>query len=154
MVHLQYDAIMKTHRDVLSILKAKNLRLTPARRALIQYILDNKTKQISLQNINNYLEKNIEGVNRSSIYRNLELLKKLEIIQELNLPKKGKHFRYAFDNDIHHFYICKKCGKATNIEKSLYDRIEKALKSIKGFLKADMSIVFYGSCLICKESRA
>ncbi|WP_408095558.1 Fur family transcriptional regulator [Peredibacter sp. HCB2-198] len=141
---------MKKHRDLVSILKAKNLRLTPARRALIQYILDNKSKHISLKEIYEFLGIKVEGVNRSSVYRNIELLKKLDIIQELNLPNKGKCFQYVFDKDVHHFYICKTCGKASRGNKELFEKIEKALKDIHGFSKANLSMVFYGFCEKCK----
>lgn len=142
---------MKQHRDLLSVLKAKNLRLTPARRALIQYILDNKTRQIRLQEIYDFLGITVQGVNRSSVYRNLELLKKLDVLQELNIPRKGKCYQYIFDRDVHHYYLCKTCGKANRGNKELFNQIEKALKKVRGFSKANLSMVFYGHCEKCKN---
>lgn len=142
---------MKKHRDLVSILKAKNLRLTPTRKALFQYILDHKSKQISLHEIYHFLEISVQGVNRSSVYRNIELLKKLDIIQEFSIPRKGKVFQYIFDKDVHHFYICKTCGKATRGNKELFSRIEKALKDVRGFSKANLSMIFYGFCESCEQ---
>jgi Fur family ferric uptake transcriptional regulator len=142
---------MKKHRDLLTILKSNNMRITPARKALIQYILDNKTIQIPLKDIQDFIFKKVDGVNRSSIYRNLEVLKKLEFIQELNLPKKGKCYQYIFDRDVHHFYICKACGKSNQGNKQLFDKIEKALKDVHGFSKANLSLVFYGICDKCSK---
>ena len=144
---------MKKHRDLLSILRAKSLRLTPARRMLLQYIIDNKNKQLPLQDIQKYLEKNVAGVNRSSIYRNLELFKKLEIVQELNIPKKGKSYQYIFDDDVHHFYICKTCGKANRDKEQLFTNIQKALNKVKGFSDANLSVVFYGHCPSCRPRK-
>jgi Fur family ferric uptake transcriptional regulator len=142
---------MKKHRDLISVLKAKNLRLTPARRALVQYILDNKSRQILLQEIYDFLGITVQGVNRSSVYRNLELLKKLDVLQELNIPKKGKCYQYIFDKDVHHYYICKTCGKANRGNKELFSKIEKALREIRGFSKANLSMMFYGHCENCKN---
>ena len=107
---------------------------------------------MSLQNIYEFLDIAVPGVDRSSVYRNLELLKKLDVIQELNLPKKGKVFQYIFDKDVHHFYICKTCGKASRGNKELFNKIEEALKDIHGFSKANLSMVFYGLCEKCREN--
>src|SRR4051794_2712480 len=103
---------MKKHQDLLAVLRSNQMRITPVRSCLLQYILDNKSRHISVQEIQEFLEKNLKGVDRSSVYRNLEVLQGLDIIQELNLPYVGKRYQYILDRKIHHFYICKTCGKA------------------------------------------
>jgi len=145
---------MIKHKDLLAILRSNKMRITPARRLLLQYILDNHAKQLSLKDIQTYLEKKLVGVDRSSIYRNLETLKKLDIIQELSLPRLGKRFQYIFDRKVHHFYICKSCGKSHRGNKELFEKIEEALKDVHGFSKANLSIVFYGYCAKCGSAGA
>ncbi|HAZ12160.1 MAG: hypothetical protein A2X86_01195 [Bdellovibrionales bacterium GWA2_49_15] len=143
---------MKKHKDLLEILKANNMRITPARRFLLQFILDNKDKKsgkFTLKTITQFMEKILPGVNRSSIYRNIETFKKLDIIQEVSLPS-GNFFQYVLDCKVHHFYICKSCGKASIGHKKLFDKIQTALKDIHGFAKANLSIVFYGYCAKCR----
>ncbi|MEQ1877735.1 MAG: Fur family transcriptional regulator [Bdellovibrionia bacterium] len=140
---------MKKHKDLLAILKSKQMRITPGRRLLLQFILDNHSRQISLRDIQKYLDKKISGIDRSSIYRNLELFKKLEIIQELNLPKLGKRFQYVFDRKVHHFFICKVCGKLSREKKELFERIDLALKDVHGFETSNLSLIFYGCCVKC-----
>jgi len=125
------------------------MRITPARRALLQFILDNKSRQISVQEIQDFLDKQIMGVDRSSVYRNLETLQRLNIIQELNLPNVGKRYQYVLDRKVHHFYICKSCGKASRGNEELFSKIETALKDVHGFSKANLSVVFYGFCSKC-----
>lgn len=100
------------------------------------------------------MTKRLAGIDRSSIYRNIETLKALDIIQELNLPQMGKRFQYVFDKRVHHFYICKACGKANRGNKELFGKIEGALKDIHGFSKANLSVVFYGYCAKCSNGRA
>ena len=140
---------MKKHQDLIAVLKYNNMRITPGRRILLQYILDNKSRQLSLKDVQDFLVDKLQGVDRSSIYRNLEIFKKLDIIQELNLPSVGKRFQFVFDRKVHHFYICKSCGKLNRGNAELFAKIEKALKDIHGFSKANLSAIFYGYCSKC-----
>ena len=146
-----FYALMKKHQDLIAVLKSNRMRITPARKLLLQFILDNHVKHLSLAEIQRFLESKIEGIDRSSIYRNLEAMKKLDIIQELNLPAVGKRFQYIFDKRVHHFYICKACGKSNRGNEELFKKIESALKDIHGFSKANLSVVFYGYCAKCSN---
>ncbi len=146
---------MKKHKDLLAVLRSNEMRITPARKLMLQYVLDNSTKQISLKEIHVFMEKHMPGVDRSSIYRNLEAFKRLDLIQELNLPSVGKRFQYIFDRRVHDYFICKSCGKLNRGNKALFEKIDAALKDIHGFSKANLSIIFYGHCSSCaKKSRA
>jgi len=145
---------MKTHKDLLAVLKSNKMRITPARRILLQFILDNKSRQISVQEIQDFLDKQLEGVDRSSVYRNIETFQQLDIIQEINLPKVGKRYQYVFDRKVHHFYICKSCGKSNRGNQELFSKIEEALKDVHGFSKANLSVVFYGRCAKCFSNGA
>lgn len=144
---------MKKHKDLLSVLKSNKMRITQARRLLLQFILDNKSRQISPKEIQDFVTTKMTGMDRSSIWRNLELFKKLDIIQELNLPTVGKSFQYVLDKKVHHFYICKACGKASRGNVELFEKIETALKDVHGFSNANLSIVFYGYCAKCSSSK-
>lgn len=146
------DTRMKKHKDLLAILRSNQMRITPARRVLLQFILDNRSRQIPLKEFYSVMERMIPGFDRSSVYRNLETLKRLEIIQELSLAK-GKVYQYLLDRQISHFVICKVCGKSHRGNQDLFDRIESALKEIHGFAKANLSVIFYGVCTKCEKSK-
>ena len=143
---------MKKHKDLLEVLRSNKMRITPARRLLLQFILDNKSRQISMEEFQDFLGKQLVGVDRSSIYRNIDVFQKLDIIQELNLPTIGKRYQYVLDRKVHHFYICKSCGKANRGNEELFTKIESVLKDVHGFSKANLSVVFYGLCAKCGTS--
>jgi Fe2+ or Zn2+ uptake regulation protein len=94
---------MKKHKDLLSVLRSNEQRITPARSLMLQYILDRSSEQISLKEIHAFLVKKMPGIDRSSIYRNLESFKKLNIIKEIKIRGAGKQFQYIFDRKIHVF---------------------------------------------------
>ena len=140
---------MKKHKDLLEVLRSNKMRITPARRWLLQFILDNKARQLSMEEFQGFLKAQRLGVDRSSVYRNIEVFQKLAIIQELDLPRVGKRYQYVLDRKVHHFYICKACGKANRGNEELFQKIESALREVHGFTKANLSVVFYGLCSRC-----
>jgi Fur family ferric uptake transcriptional regulator len=143
---------MKRHKDLLALLKSNGMRVTAGRRELLQFILDNGSRRVSLGEIHAHMDRK-RPVDRASIYRNLEAFKKLEIVRELKLPGIGKCFEYVLDRKVHHFYVCKVCGRAKPGDARLFDRIEAALKKIHGFVNANLSVTFYGTCAQCARPR-
>ena len=89
---------------------------------------------------------------RTSVYRNLIAFERLGIIQGIKLPDRDKTYQYVLDRKIHHFYICKACGNARRGNRKLFERIEAALRDTHGFAKANLSVVFYGTCVACASS--
>lgn len=144
---------MKKHSDLLAVLRSNKMRITPARRALLQFILDNSKRQIGLSEIQTLVKRKVPGTDRSSIYRNLEMLKSSGIIQELQLPREGRCFQYIFDGPVRHFYFCRSCGKSHRGNMRLFKQIEAALKRVRGFSRANLSTVFYGYCSSCKPGK-
>jgi Fe2+ or Zn2+ uptake regulation protein len=140
---------MRKHRDLLEILRANGMRITAGRRLLLQFILDNQARGVRLREIYAHLDAQTARVDRTSVYRNLIAFERLGIVQALRLPDSGRTYQYVLDRKIHHFYICKACGRARRGNRQLFDRIEAALRETHGFEKANLSVVFYGSCASC-----
>ncbi|HEX4355459.1 MAG TPA: transcriptional repressor [Polyangiales bacterium] len=136
---------MRKHRDLLEVLRANGMRITAGRRELLQFILDNRSRHVRLREIHDHLD----DVDRASIYRNLIAFERLGIVQAVKLPGRDKTYQYVLDRKIHHFYICKACGSARRGNRKLFERIERALRDVHGFAKADLSVVFYGTCARC-----
>ena len=126
--------------------------MTPSKRILIQFFLDNQSRHVPLRELQEYLQKQLPEVDRTTIYRNIEKFMTLGLIQELVFPKTGKVYQYVFDKQVLHYYICKGCGKASQGNQDLFDEIASALKRIHGFSKADLSVVFYGYCTKCQKA--
>lgn len=143
---------MKKHSDLIALLRHNQQRITPARRILLQYFIDHSSKGLSLTEIQTHLQDKLPGINRSSVYRNLEMLKQLSIIQELMVPGQGRRYQFVFEQPVHHFIICKGCGKVITGDRSLFEQVEKALKEIHDFQKANLSVTFYGFCAQCQTA--
>jgi Fe2+ or Zn2+ uptake regulation protein len=137
---------MRKHRDLQEVLRASGMRITAGRRELLQFILDNRARRVGLREIYAHLA---GGADRTSVYRNLIAFERLGIIQGITLSGRDKTYQYVLDRKIHHFYICKACGHARRGNRKLFERIEEALRETHGFAKANLSVVFYGTCVAC-----
>jgi Fur family ferric uptake transcriptional regulator len=141
---------VKQHKDLVAVLRHNRQRVTPARRLLLQYFIDNSMRALPLAEIQAHLDDRLPGINRSSIYRNLEMLKSLSIIQELRVGGKGRRYQFVFERPVHHFIICKACGKVSRGNRSFFEQVERALQEIHDFQKANLSVTFYGFCGRCR----
>lgn len=145
---------MRKHTELVNYLKAQGLRMTDSKEKLIQFFLDNKSRHIPLKEVQEHLNATIPDLDRTTIYRNLEKFIKLGLIQELDLPARGKVYQYVFGKKVQHYYICKCCGKMNKGNEELFKKIEKALKDIHDFSKANLSVLFYGFCSKCEVNTA
>jgi Fur family ferric uptake transcriptional regulator len=143
---------MRKHKDLLAVLRHNRQRVTPARRILLQFLIDNYTQSLSLPEIQTHLQDRLPGINRSSIYRNLEMLKALSIIQEVRVPPRGRRYQFIFERPVHHFIICKACGKVIKGRRKFFEQVERALQTVHDFKKANLSVTFYGFCGRCRNS--
>ena len=85
--------------------------MTPSKELLIQLFLDNQNRHIPLKQVQDHIINSLPGVDRTTVYRNLEKFVAIGVIQELDLPSKGKVYQFIFEKKVHHYYICKSCGK-------------------------------------------
>jgi Fur family ferric uptake transcriptional regulator len=143
---------MRKHKDLLAVLRHNSQRVTPARQILLQFLIDNYSRSLSLPEIQAHLQDRLPGINRSSIYRNLEMLKTLSIIQELRNSHKDRRFQFTFERPVHNFIICKACGKVIKGKRKFFEEVERALQAIGDFKKKELSITFYGFCSPCRNS--
>lgn len=143
---------MKKHKDLVLYLRSRGLRMTPSKQLLIQFFLDNQSRHVPFRELQAFMQKALPDVDRTTVYRNIEKFIALELIQELDLPKIGKVYQYVFGKKMQHYYICKSCGKANRGNHELFAKIERALKDVHGFSKANLSVIFYGTCTKCTRS--
>lgn len=149
---MQYSTGMKKHKELVLYLKSKGLRMTPSKKILIQFFLDHQKSHIPFKELQDHLTQQLPDIDRTTIYRNIEKFISLGLIQELYLPQKGKVFQYVFNQQVHHYYICKSCGKVTKGNEQLFKKIEKAIKDVHDFSKSNLSVLFYGFCSKCELS--
>ena len=146
---------MKTDH-ILTTLKARGERLTPARRLIIELFVQ-QDAPVSADDIRAALTKKKVTVNKTTVYRELEFLLTAGFIRPVYLNDQRKYYELALvDNEHHHHVVCRDCGRVEDIEvegvEKLLAPLEKKLAKKIKFADIRHSLEFFGWCGKCRRS--
>ncbi len=133
----------------LATLKEKGLKLTPQRR-LIANIIHDAEAHLTAEDIIAHVQSKMPGVNKSTIYRTLELLEETGCVYK---SESGDHSIYHHAEEGHHHHlVCRKCGKTAECNENLFLPVEKSLADKYGFRASFKHMVIDGRCETCRNS--
>jgi len=129
-------------------LKEKGYKLTP-QRVMVLEALHEAEEHITAPEIYARVRAKYPGINKSTVYRTLELLKELELVVETQLG--GDRLYYHPDEMGHHHHlVCRRCGKIIDLDETLLSPLKNALRQKYNF-EADLKhLAIFGHCLRCK----
>jgi len=96
----------------LGLLKNKNLKITHQRIEILKYLHNNKTHPTA-DKIYSELKKKNPALSKTTIYNALDTLQKNNLVQNLTISSTKQ--RYEFKEEMHHHFLCKKCGALIDI---------------------------------------
>jgi Fur family ferric uptake transcriptional regulator len=130
-------------------LRELGYRLTP-QRVMIVDAIENSNHHISAEEIYVQVRAKYPHMNISTIYRTMELLKRLGLITETNLGE-GKVRYHSADKGHHHHLVCQKCGKIVDLDETLLFPLKGALRERHNF-EADLRhLAIFGHCIYCEK---
>ncbi|HWR61996.1 MAG TPA: transcriptional repressor [Clostridia bacterium] len=142
---------MKDLEKLELLLRDKGYKLTEQRRIIIGTFLESPGHHTA-QEIFDMVREKRRDINFSTIYRNLELLSRLEIINKLQIESGISHYELTGLSH-HHHIICKKCGETREIDICPYASLgEEQFKSL-GFKATDHKFEIYGYCSKCSVTK-
>jgi Fur family ferric uptake transcriptional regulator len=128
-------------------LKAKGLKLTPQRRLIVD-VIHEATGHLTAEEIIKDVQARMPGVNKSTIYRTLELLENAGCVYKSEL---GNEFIYHHDEEGHHHHlVCSRCGKTVDCDENLFTPVQRSLKNKYNFSVDFKHIVMTGICEKCR----
>jgi Fur family transcriptional regulator, ferric uptake regulator len=132
----------------LETLKQKGLKLTPQRRLIVDIIHDTH-EHISAEDIINHVQRRMPGVNKSTIYRTLEILEQAGCVYK---SESDDHFIYHHAEEGHHHHlVCTRCGKTMECSENLFSSVEQSLQKNYSFAADFTHVVIHGLCADCKN---
>jgi len=116
---------MSQSGDTASKLREQGYRLTPQRMMILSAI-ENSNSHISAEEVYRQVVAQYPHVNISTVYRTLELLKKLGLVTETDLGEGLVRYHSA-DKGHHHHLICRECGAIIDLDDSVLATLKDTL---------------------------
>ena len=134
--------------DIISKLSKRGYRLTPQRMMILSAI-ENSDDHISAEEIYAQVVAKYPRVNISTVYRTLELLKRLGLVTETDLG--GGRVRYhSVEKGHHHHLVCRQCGAIIDLDEALLSPLKSALLQEYKFSADLRHLAIFGRCANCK----
>ena len=112
-------------------------------------IIHDAKDHLTAEEIIAYVQVKMPGVNKSTIYRTLELLEEAGCVYKSKLDDE---FIYHHEEEGHHHHLlCSQCGKTVDCDKDLFVSVQRALSEKYNFGVDFKHIVMSGICGECKN---
>ena len=142
---------MSATTDLGEILREHGYRLTSPR-WFVWSVLRSAAGHLTADEIIDYVQTRVKGVNKSTIYRTLELLEDLGCVYRSRL---GDHFIYHHaEGGHHHHVVCRACGRSVDLDDDLFESVERTVSERSGFQVGFTHVVMRGLCAECAEREA
>jgi Fur family ferric uptake transcriptional regulator len=134
-------------RDIVGKLAKEGYRLTP-QRLMILSAIENSDNHISAEDIHAQIIAKYPNMNISTVYRTLELLKRLGLVTETDMGE-GRVRYHPADRGHHHHLVCRECGSIIDLDESLLAALKSDLLREYGFSADLRHIAILGQCRNC-----
>lgn len=142
-------AILSSVDEVLDLVRARGGRATSSRRVLLE-VLFQADDHLSAEEIGARVQARAPDVHISTIYRNLEDLQRLGVVNHSHLGHGPATYQLA--SSAHAHFICEGCGKMIEAPDELFRGLARTAKERLGFSIDPHHFAILGRCADCAGS--
>jgi Fur family peroxide stress response transcriptional regulator len=133
-------------------LRAKKIKVTPQRMAVYAILKQTKSHP-NVEMIYQKLKPDYPAMSLATVYKTVDVLKRVGLIQELNVGEGG--LRYDATITPHSHLYCNNCGQIRDLENYFLTGIRNETVLVKiedetGFKVSSVQVCFYGLCPQCR----
>ena len=132
----------------LSHLHDNGYRLTEARRAVVETIARSRRALTPVQ-VYDAARKRYHALGLVSVYRTLEKLEELHLVQRVHQPAGCQAFIAAGEGH-QHLLLCQRCGRVTFFEGDNLDQLIGSLSARTGYQIREHWLQLFGLCASCR----
>lgn len=140
-------SVNRSKNQVISEMRARGLRITPQREAILEYLLTTDEHPTARQ-VWKAARKRVPGISLSTVYSSLAELSRLRLIKELEFNEMEN--RYEGNLAQHINLVCTRCGKITDYMTAHTIDMEQVREATQ-FFAVQSRFELYGICADCAE---
>jgi len=145
----------RTEETLLVRMKAKGLRLTGQRKALAE-LLETADEHLDAESVYQRAKLKDSTIHRATVYRTLNRLKKLGLVDELDLMHVSgeRHFYEIRPSTLHIHLVCTACKGVEEPSETFWDDLKRRVRSDNGFQPEVVRIEMAGVCKACQRKHS
>lgn len=144
---------MTAENKLLNRLKSEGYRITPQRQEIIR-VLSRRSKHQSAEEIYKRICLNYPNMGLDTVYRNLGLLQRLNIVSEINFGGKSRYGLNTEGDGHWHHIICLECGDARKVDFCPLDHVNWQQIAGVDFKVKRHRFEIFGYCSACLNKEA
>lgn len=141
-----------------TLLRCNGLRVTKQRVAILEVLDYRPDEHFTAEQIYDCVKKSYPEIGLATVYRTIQVLSDLKLIDKLILDDGCIRYEIGKDNlssstqHHHHHLICTKCGKVFTFREDLLEALESEIYKTMGFEVINHEVKLYGICKDCLKS--
>lgn len=135
---------------IVGALEDAGYRLTSPRRALAVLIAKHQG-HFTAEDLLDESRRRRLGVTRATVFRSLEVLSELGLVERLDLPT-GEHAFVACEPAHHHHIVCSSCGRSTEVDDNGFEAVAGAIERQSGYRIDTHRLELFGRCPACRSA--
>lgn len=133
-------------------MKEKGLRLTGQRRLLAE-LLERADEHLDAEAVYRRAKAKDSSIHRATVYRTLHTLKKLGLVDELDLMHVSgeRHYYEIHPSTLHIHLVCTRCKGVEEPAGSFWENLKRRVETESGFRPEVVRIEMAGLCSRCRD---
>ena len=129
-------------------LRRAGQRVTPQRAAILGALCPGE--HLSADEVLARVGGRLPAMNRSTVYRVLELFRDIGLVTETDLGGGVRQFELLGER--HHHLVCRHCGAILDLDDALVRPLREAVRARYGFAATVDHLAIFGRCAACDDA--
>ncbi len=135
--------------DLVGRLRARGVRVTSARRALLAALVDAENHHLDAQDLSAAVQRAVPDVHLSTIYRSLDSLEELGLVDHVHFGHGRAIYHLA--DEPHQHLLCEVCGAVVEVPDDVFAELTSTLERAYGFTIRPHHFAVIGRCRVCSS---